>query len=114
MITYALLSNIIRMFYSSGMSGAISGKVASGAFAIDLIRPVNFISMHYYQLLGGMCSSFIMRGIPVMAVFMPLLVTNASFNSPLYIICAIIAIVFGHFHVHNCIFIDRIYGLHLP
>ena len=97
MITYAILSSIIGMCYSSGMSNAIAGKVTGGAFAIDLIRPVNFILMHYYQLLGGICSSFIMRGIPVIAVFTPLLIMNANFNSPLHILCAIIAIILGHF-----------------
>lgn len=97
MITYTILSSIIGMLYSGGMSGAISDKVTSGAFAIDLIRPVNFIAMHYYQLLGGMCSSFIMRGLPVIIIFFPLLVMNATLNAPIYLVCAIIAVVLGHF-----------------
>ena len=40
MITYVIFSNIIRLFYSGAMSDAIAGKVTSGAFAIDLIRPL--------------------------------------------------------------------------
>lgn len=97
MITYVILSGIISLFYSGEMSDAIAEKVTTGAFAIDLIRPVNFISMHYFQLLGRICSSLIMRGIPLVLSFMPLLIMNASINSFFYVICALIAIVLGHF-----------------
>ena len=96
MIAYVILSGIISLFYSGGMSDTIAGKVTSGAFAIDLIRPINYISMHYFQLLGGMCSSLIMRGIPVIVAFMPLLIVNASFNSFINIIYALVAILLGH------------------
>jgi ABC-2 type transport system permease protein len=97
MISYVILSNIIGMFYTNGMSSAIAGKVTSGAFAIDLIRPVNFISTQYFQLLGRTCSSLIMRGMPIIIIFMPLLSRNAGFNSPIYILCAVISVVLGHF-----------------
>ena len=97
MITYVILSNIIRLFYSGGMSDAIAGKVTSGAFAIDLIRPINFISVQYYQILGGMCSSFILRGIPVILFFLPLLFKNALINSFTHVLFAFLAIIIGHF-----------------
>ena len=97
MIAYTIFSRIIGMFYSGGMSDAIAGKVTSGAFSIDLIRPVNFIGMHYFQLLGSMFSSLIMRGIPVITIFLPLLIANASINNPICILFSIITVVLGHF-----------------
>jgi ABC-2 type transport system permease protein len=58
---------------------------------------VNFIAMHYYQLLGGMIASFILRGLPVILIFLPLLWMHAALSAPLYIAYALAAVVLGHF-----------------
>ncbi len=97
MITYVILSQIIGMFYSGGMSDAIAGKVHSGDFALDLIRPVNFLAIEYNRLLGTICSSILLRGIPVALVFLPVLIQNAHFNSIGYVICAVLAVILSHF-----------------
>lgn len=97
MITYVILSQIIGMFYSGGMSDAIAGKVHSGDFALDLIRPVNFLVIEYGRLLGTICSSILLRGIPVVLVFLPVLIRNAPFHSVGYIACAVLAVILSHF-----------------
>lgn len=96
MITYTILSNCIGLFYSNKIGYAIARQVISGDFALALIKPVNFLAMHYYQMLGNICSSFLMRGLSIIAIFMPLLIANAAFNSPAYILFALIAVVLGH------------------
>ncbi len=97
MITYVILSQIIGMFYSGGMSDAIAGKVHSGDFALDLIRPVNFLAIEYNRLLGAICSSILLRGIPVVLVFLPELIRNAQFNSAGHVVCAVFAVMLSHF-----------------
>lgn len=96
MITYVILSQIIGMFYSGGMSDAIAGKVHSGDFALDLIRPVNFLAIEYSRLLGTVCSTVLLRGVPVVLVFLPVLIQNARFNSVGHILCAVLAVMLSH------------------
>ncbi len=96
MITYVILSQMIGMFYSGGMSDAITGKVHSGDFALDLIRPVDFLAMEYTRLLGTICSSILLRGIPVVLVFLPVLIRNAQFNGIGYVLCAVFAVLCSH------------------
>ena len=106
MIIYTIMSNIISLFYSGGMSDAIGSKVISGSFAIDLIRPTNFIKMNYFQLIGKMLSSFVLKGLPTIFLFLPLLILNSHFNRPIYIILAFIAIMCGHclcMIIYSCI-----------
>lgn len=76
MILYVITSNVIRMFYSGDMSYEISSKIADGSLAIELIRPVNFIWLSYLKMLGRICAGFVMRGIPVIICFLPLIFEN--------------------------------------
>ena len=97
MISYVILSNIIGLFYSDQIRGEIGGKVSSGMFAIDLIRPVNIITMSYQRTLGSLASKIILSGIPVILVFMPLLINSFSTTMPINILYAFIAVVLGHY-----------------
>ena len=93
MTKYTIISNIIAMFYARGIANRIGDKVATGAFVTDLIRPINLFTVSWQMELAGICSSFLMRGLPVILVYLPFLVANAGYyNIP----AVFLAIVLGH------------------
>jgi ABC-2 type transport system permease protein len=93
MTKYTIVSNIIGMFYTRGIAGRIGGKVSDGSFVTDLIRPINIFSMSWQMELAGICSNFLLRGLPVILVYSPFLIMNAGYyNFP----AVILAIVLGH------------------
>lgn len=93
MTKYTIISNIIAMFYTRGIAGRIGDKVATGAFITDLIRPINIFSMSWQMELAGICSNLLLRGLPVILVYAPFLVTNAGYcNIP----AVLLAIILGH------------------
>lgn len=97
MILYVIISNIIGMFYSENMCEQIGGKVANGSFALELIRPVNFIYLGYMRMVGNIVANTIMRGIPVILLFSPLIISNADMvNWELLGLFAVVVIL-GHF-----------------
>ncbi len=97
MLTYVILSTLIDFCYHDGMCDSISKRITSGNFAIDLIRPVNFMLLHYWQLLGEICSIVLLRGVSVTIIFLPILIQNLKVKSGLYVLFAVIAILCGHF-----------------
>lgn len=93
MTKYTIVSNIIGMFYARGIAGRISGKVSSGAFVTDLIRPINIFSMSWQMELAGICSSFLLSGLPIILVYSPFLIMNSGYyNIP----AVLLAIILGH------------------
>ena len=93
MTRYTIFSNIIAMFYTRGIANRIGDKVSSGAFVTDLIKPVNIFSMSWQMELAGIASNFLLRGLPVIIVYIPLLVINTGYyNIP----AVILAIILGH------------------
>lgn len=93
MTQYTIVSNIIAMFYIKGISERIGGKVSTGAFVTDLIRPINLFTMAWQMELAGAFSRFIMKGLPVIVIYLPLLFRNASYhNIPL----VLLSILLGH------------------
>lgn len=93
MTKYTIVSNIIAMFYARGIAGRIGDKVATGAFVTDLIRPINLFTMAWQMELAGICSKLLMRGLPVILVYLPFLITNAGYYN---IAAVLLAIVLGH------------------
>ena len=89
MTKYTIVSNVIGMFYARGIAGRIGGKVSSGAFVTDLIRPVNIFSMSWQMELAEICSSFILNGLPVIMAYSPFLVMNAGYYNIPAVILAI-------------------------
>jgi ABC-2 type transport system permease protein len=79
MTKYTIVSNIVAMFYARGIAGRIGDKVATGAFVTDLIRPINLFTMSWQMELAGICAKLLMRGLPVIIVYLPLLITNAGY-----------------------------------
>lgn len=93
MTKYTIFSNIIGMFYAGGIAGRIGGKVSSGAFVTDLIRPINIFTMSWQMELAGICSNFLLRGLPVVLVYSPFLIINSGYyNIP----AVLLAIILGH------------------
>jgi len=93
MTKYTIMSNIIAMFYTRGIAYSIGGKVSSGAFVTDLIRPINIFTMSWQMELAGICSSFLLRGLPVILVYSPFLIMNAGYyNIP----AVLFAVALGH------------------
>ena len=93
MTKYTIVSNIIGMFYTGGIGMTIGEKVKSGAFVTDLIRPINIFTMSWQIELAGICSNFLLSGLPVILVYSPLLMMNAGYyNIP----AVLLAVVLGH------------------
>ena len=93
MTKYTIISNIIAMFYTRGIASRIGDKVATGAFVTDLIRPINLFTMSWQMELAGICSKFLMQGLPVILIYLPFLVVNTGYYN---IHIVLLAIVSGH------------------
>ena len=93
MTKYTIVSNIIAMFYTRGIANRIGNKVSNGAFVTDLIRPINLFTMSWEMELAGICSGFLLRGLPVIITYLPLLITNAGYYN---ILAVLFAVALGH------------------
>jgi ABC-2 type transport system permease protein len=93
MTKYTIISNIIGMFYAGGIAYRIGGKVSSGAFVTDLIRPINMFSMSWQMEFAEICTSFLLRGLPVILVYCPFLIMNAGYYN---IFAVMLAVILGH------------------
>lgn len=93
MTKYTIVSNIIGMFYARGIAGRIGDKVATGAFVTDLIRPINLFTMAWQMELAGICAGLLMKGLPVILVYLPFLIANGGYyNIP----AVLLAVALGH------------------
>jgi len=93
MTRYAIISNIIAMLYANGITYRIGERVASGDFAIDLIRPVNLFTMSWQAELAEIVSNFLLCGVPVILIYSPFLIMNAGYSN---IHFALLAVALGH------------------
>lgn len=94
MTAYVILANIIKIFYSREMATLIGGKVITGNFAYDLLRPVNLITMSYRILLGKLTSTVLMRAVPQALIFFPIITKSLNFANFLPFL---ISVIIGHF-----------------
>ncbi len=92
MTKYVIISEIIAMFYTRNVSYNIAQRVTSGDFAVDLIRPINLFSMSYQKELARLASDFVLTGIPIIIIFLPLLIQGGFHNVSL----TLIAVLAGH------------------
>lgn len=92
MIRYTIMSNIIAMIYTPGISDSIGGKVSTGAFVIDLLRPINIFAMSWQTELAKTVSKFIVQGLPVAIIFIPMLYHGVYSN----ILLVLLALILGH------------------
>jgi ABC-2 type transport system permease protein len=80
MTRYTVISNVIAMLYPRKIAESIGKKIATGEFAEVIARPVNFFAVSWMIELADVCSRFMLRGVPVILVFLPFLFSSAYFN----------------------------------
>ena len=93
MIQYTVLSRVFALFYSNGMTSRIGDRVSTGDFVLDLIKPINTFSIAYQQEIANTIIQLILRGIPIIFVYMPFLIRNGQYYN---IHLAFIAIFISH------------------
>lgn len=94
---YIVFAVIIGMGYSEGMAGTIGGNISNGSFAIDLVRPINFWVKSYCVVLGEIAASFILRGIPLILVLIPIIWNSAFILHCENIFLVLVAVLLGHY-----------------
>ena len=96
MTIYVISSNLISMFYNKGMIGEIGGKVSDGSFALELIRPTNFVVLGYLRMVGNIIATVLMRGISVLFIFSPLIIRRRDIIHFNMIGLFFLAVLLGH------------------
>lgn len=96
MVMYTILSNIIGLFYANELGQEISGKIVDGSFAMELIKPVNFIYLGYMKMLGKIIANIITRGLPIIIIFLPLTISNLDRIYYRQIPLALLMVIIGH------------------
>lgn len=99
MVTYVLISMLIRSITYNNIAGVIGEKVRSGTIAIELIRPVSLKWFLFYQQLSQNTFSTLFIGAPV--VFAGVLIWGASIpgfmNGCLFLISLVLSIILSFY-----------------
>lgn len=91
MISYVVLSHLLGVVYTNGISTLIGSKVTTGDFVIDLIKPVNPILTYWSTSFSTNIAKLLNRGIPLILVFLPMFFNlQFSFEKILFFGLAII------------------------
>lgn len=90
MTVYVIFSSLFTLIYSKDMAQLIGGKVSSGNFVYDLLRPTNLIILSYESLLGRLISNIAIKGIPQILIFLPILIRSAPYYNIPYVLCSLI------------------------
>ena len=93
MTAYTILSSIISMVYARDIAGKIGGKISTGDYVVNLLRPKNFFFMEWQFSLAEITVSLILRGIPIILVFLPTLHANIAYDN---LALALVALALGH------------------
>ena len=90
MVRYTILSNIFSFFYCRGMASRIGGKVADGNFVFDLLKPINIFVMAWQREIAELISNFLIRGIPVILVYLFFLIRNGVYYNIFFCITSLL------------------------
>ena len=93
MTTYTIISCILSFFYTRGIAEQIGNKVASGNFVLDLIRPINMFYMAWQNELANVCSNFLIKGIPIILIYIRYLLSYGNFAN---LVPFILAVILSH------------------
>ncbi len=74
MLAYVVLSQFLLQVFANGLTGQVAGKISSGAFTTDLIKPANLILVYWGPAAGTTLANVLVRGLPLLLVLSPLLV----------------------------------------
>ena len=91
---YVVLSSAIHVFYSGEIYYLISEKVSKGDYILELLRPCSFLLQKYQSALGVDCSRFLVKAMPILLIFSPVLYRSCSLS---YLPAALLAIILAHF-----------------
>lgn len=93
MTAYVILSVILGIIYSNTIYYTITEKIANGNFALELLKPVDFLVLHYMRSLGNICGQISFRAVPISILFWPIISKNINI---ILAIKALPFIVAGH------------------
>ena len=68
MLTYIVISSIMRVFMRCNLINSIDDKVRTGNIALDLIKPVNLKTLFFFDLLGETLFQMIFLLVPTMLI----------------------------------------------
>ena len=78
MTAYVILSVILGIIYSNTIYYTITEKIANGNFALELLKPVDFLVLHYMRSLGNICGQISFRAVPISILFWPIISKNIN------------------------------------
>ena len=73
MTSYVILSAALSVIYSIEIHNLISDKIAEGNFALELLKPVDFLTIHYMRYMGKIFNQLTFRVLPLLILFFPFL-----------------------------------------
>lgn len=107
MIIYTIISTILGNIFYTNTSGKLAKEVSSGSIAYDMCRPFSYLLRYFGEDIGDICSSFILRGIPMFLIASFLFVLPVP-DSAIHFILFLVSLVFCY-----CILwlFDAIFGM---
>ncbi len=68
MVDYAIVSLLLSLFYSTGVDNRLHNSIRKGNVALDFLKPVSVMGMHFAQDVADALFSMVFRFIPVFVV----------------------------------------------
>ncbi len=94
MLTYVTISWLLNTFYMTPTGRTLGARVRDGQVAMDLIKPVNLMTIYFGQSLGRTAFRAIFATLPLLFVFM--FITHISSPAEGYIWMMLPAVVQGY------------------
>jgi ABC-2 type transport system permease protein len=73
MMKYVVISSLLSIFLANNISNLIGGKVMTGDFVMELLKPVNPLVTFWSTALGTNIARLLNRGVPLALLFSPYL-----------------------------------------
>ena len=68
MVIYTILSTVFSSIFYTTTAGKMAEGIRSGSIAYDLNRPFPYLLRYFGEDIGEICSSFLLRGIPMLVI----------------------------------------------
>ena len=66
MITYAVLAILLSSLFQTDVENAIGTGIRRGTIAVQFLRPMDVLTLHFSEDLGLMCTSLLLRCVPLL------------------------------------------------
>jgi ABC-2 type transport system permease protein len=73
MLAYVVLAQFLWQLFNNWITGDVASRIASGAFATDLIKPANLVLVYAGPAVGTTLANVLIRGLPLLLVLSPVL-----------------------------------------